>query len=104
MESGVRARDCLARRPVEAIVNGHPVASQRLTADGSPRDLAFDIPIQRSSWIALRSSALLTRTLSLSWSASGRSVRRKEAPSGASRVSISAGRRKIAPYQPGRAA
>ncbi len=39
---------------VEAIVNGHPVASQRLTADGSPRDLAFDIPIQQSSWIALR--------------------------------------------------
>jgi hypothetical protein len=40
---------------VEAIVNGHPVASQRLTADGGTlRDLAFDIPIQRSSWIALR--------------------------------------------------
>ena len=39
---------------VEAIVNGHPVASQRLTADGSLRDLTFDIPIQRSSWIALR--------------------------------------------------
>ena len=39
---------------VEVIVNGHPIASQRLTADGSPRDLAFDIPIQRSSWIALR--------------------------------------------------
>ena len=39
---------------VEAIVNGHPVASQRLTADGSLRDLAFDIPIQRSSWVALR--------------------------------------------------
>ena len=39
---------------VEAIVNGHPVASQRLTADGSLRDLVFDIPVQRSSWIALR--------------------------------------------------
>jgi hypothetical protein len=39
---------------VEAIVNGSPVASQRLTADGVLRDLAFDIPIQRSSWIALR--------------------------------------------------
>lgn len=39
---------------VEAIVNGYPVASQRLTADGSLRDLTFDIPIQRSSWIALR--------------------------------------------------
>jgi hypothetical protein len=39
---------------VEAIVNGRAVASQRLTADGVPRDLTFDIPIQRSSWIALR--------------------------------------------------
>jgi hypothetical protein len=39
---------------VEVIVNGHPVATQRLTADGSLRDLAFDIPIQRSSWVALR--------------------------------------------------
>src|SRR5687767_6482078 len=39
---------------VEAIVNGYPVASQRLTADGSLRDLSFEIPIQRSSWIALR--------------------------------------------------
>ena len=39
---------------VEAIVNGHPVATQRLVADGSLRDLSFDIPIQRSSWIALR--------------------------------------------------
>ena len=39
---------------VEAIVNGHPVATQRLTADGVLRDLVFDIPVQRSSWIALR--------------------------------------------------
>jgi hypothetical protein len=39
---------------VEAIVNGHPLASQRLTADGHLRDLVFDIPVQRSSWIALR--------------------------------------------------
>ena len=39
---------------VEAIVNGHPAASQRLTADGSLRELTFEIPIQRSSWIALR--------------------------------------------------
>jgi hypothetical protein len=39
---------------VEVIVNGHPVATQRLTADGTLRDLAFDVPIQRSSWIAVR--------------------------------------------------
>ena len=39
---------------VEAVLNGRPVASQRLTADGSLRDLTFEIPIERSSWIALR--------------------------------------------------
>lgn len=39
---------------VEAVVNGHAVASGRGTADGVLRDLAFDIPIQRSSWVALR--------------------------------------------------
>jgi hypothetical protein len=39
---------------VQVIVNGHPVASQRLTGDGRLRDLAFDVPIQRSSWVALR--------------------------------------------------
>ena len=39
---------------VEVVVNGRSVASQSLTADGSIRDLAFDVPIERSSWIALR--------------------------------------------------
>jgi hypothetical protein len=40
--------------PVELIVNGQPVSSRRLVADGRPRDLAWDIPLDRSSWIALR--------------------------------------------------
>ncbi|MBU6402178.1 MAG: CehA/McbA family metallohydrolase, partial [Verrucomicrobia bacterium] len=40
--------------PVEVIVNGYPVARQVLTADGRIQDLAFDVPIARSSWIALR--------------------------------------------------
>ena len=31
---------------VEAVLNGRPVASQRLTADGSLRDLTFEIPIR----------------------------------------------------------
>jgi hypothetical protein len=39
---------------VEAVVNGHPVARHRLTADGALRDVAFDVPVERSSWIALR--------------------------------------------------
>ena len=39
---------------VEAVVNGRPVGAQRLRADGTLRDLSFEIPLERSSWIALR--------------------------------------------------
>jgi hypothetical protein len=39
---------------VEVVVNGRPVASRRLMADGTVHDLAFDVAIDRSSWIALR--------------------------------------------------
>jgi hypothetical protein len=40
--------------PVEIVVNGVSVAEQNLTADGTVRTLNFDIPIERSSWIAAR--------------------------------------------------
>ena len=39
---------------VEVIVNGHPVSRTRVVADGALRDVAFDVPIDRSSWMALR--------------------------------------------------
>ena len=39
---------------MELIVNGSPVARQTLVADGTLRDLTFDVPIARSSWIAVR--------------------------------------------------
>ena len=39
---------------VEIVVNGLVVASQPLVADGAIRDLTFDVPIERSSWIAAR--------------------------------------------------
>jgi hypothetical protein len=39
---------------VELIVNGRPVASQRVLADGALRDVAFDVRVERSSWMALR--------------------------------------------------
>ncbi|MBM4074031.1 MAG: hypothetical protein FJ267_00100 [Planctomycetes bacterium] len=41
-------------RLVEVIVNGHPVASQKVPSDGRIHDLKFDIKIDRSSWVALR--------------------------------------------------
>jgi hypothetical protein len=39
---------------VEAIVNGKSVARKELAADGTIRDIAFDLPIAQSSWVALR--------------------------------------------------
>jgi hypothetical protein len=40
--------------PVEVVVNGAPVARQTLIADGTIRTLTFDVPIEQSSWIAVR--------------------------------------------------
>lgn len=40
--------------PVEVVVNGHPVAKKNIIADGAARELTFDIPLERSSWVALR--------------------------------------------------
>jgi hypothetical protein len=50
-----RARVGDSRRvPVEIVVNGISVAYQEVEADGTVRDLQFDIDIQRSSWVAAR--------------------------------------------------
>jgi hypothetical protein len=40
--------------PVELIVNGSVVATRNVPADGQLRDVAFDVPIDKSSWIAAR--------------------------------------------------
>jgi hypothetical protein len=40
--------------PVEVIVNAYPVKQQEIVADGSIRELTFEVPIERSSWVALR--------------------------------------------------
>ena len=39
---------------VEIIVNGRPVATRKLRADGSTKSLQFDIDIEQSSWVAAR--------------------------------------------------
>ncbi len=50
-----RARTGSTREvPMEVIVNGHSVARKSITADGSIRDISFDVAIDRSSWVALR--------------------------------------------------
>jgi hypothetical protein len=39
---------------VEAVVNGYPRQSRRVAPDGRCHDLEFSIPIERSSWVAMR--------------------------------------------------
>src|SRR5213076_2982423 len=38
----------------DRLVNGRPVASHTVPADGREHDLEFRVPIDRSSWVALR--------------------------------------------------
>jgi hypothetical protein len=42
------------KRLVEIVVNGETVVSREVNADGTIHDLRFDVPIERSSWVALR--------------------------------------------------
>jgi hypothetical protein len=50
-----RARVGNSRKvPVEVVVNGKAVDKREIEADGEFRDLSFDVPIEKSSWVALR--------------------------------------------------
>jgi len=50
-----RARIGSSRKvPVEVVVNGVAVGRQEIEADGTLRDLSFEVPIRQCSWIALR--------------------------------------------------
>ena len=40
--------------PVELVMNGKPVARKNVMADGSVREVEFDVPVERSSWLAVR--------------------------------------------------
>lgn len=40
--------------PLEVIVNGQKVETKEIQADGQLRDYSFDVPITKSSWVALR--------------------------------------------------
>lgn len=42
------------RRLVEIIVNGQPVATREIEADGKLHEFACDVPVAQSSWVALR--------------------------------------------------
>src|ERR1043166_8733601 len=50
-----RARIGNSRKvPLEVVVNGFPVARKEIVADRKLRDVAFDVKLDRSSWVALR--------------------------------------------------
>ena len=50
-----RARQGTTRQvPLELIVNGEPVASKMVEADGQWREVSFKHPFEKSSWVALR--------------------------------------------------
>jgi len=50
-----RARIANTRKvPLEVIVNGIVADKAEVIADGTPRSVSFTVPIDRSSWIALR--------------------------------------------------
>ncbi len=52
-----RARIADSRKvPLEVVVNGRPVAAARreIVADGTLREIELEVPIERSSWVALR--------------------------------------------------
>jgi len=40
--------------PLEVLVNGYPVATKTIQADGRTEDVSFEVPIKQSSWVALR--------------------------------------------------
>ena len=39
---------------VEVVVNGYPVAEKVVAADGTLRELSFDVKLERSSWVTMR--------------------------------------------------
>src|SRR5207302_823268 len=50
-----RARIADSREvPVELVVNGKAVQQKQVVADGVVHDVTFDVPIQQSSWVAVR--------------------------------------------------
>jgi len=40
--------------PVELIVNGYPVATKEIVADGTEQEVEFEVKIEASSWVCLR--------------------------------------------------
>ena len=40
--------------PVELVINGRAVARKEIEADGSIQEVAFEVPVERSSWMAWR--------------------------------------------------
>jgi hypothetical protein len=50
-----RARIANTREvPMALVMNGKPIARKNVVADGSIQSITFDVPVERSSWLAVR--------------------------------------------------
>jgi len=49
-------RDAPKELPIELVVNGYPVSEKWIPSDGSLHDLEFEVPIEKSSWVAVRAA------------------------------------------------
>jgi hypothetical protein len=50
-----RARIGASRKvPLEVVLNGFPAAKREIVADGTIQEVSFEVPIEKSSWLALR--------------------------------------------------
>ena len=67
-ESGIQRG---GKRLIEIVVNGNVAAQQEVDADNKVHSLEFTVPIQMSSWVALRQFPQFTRIQSTSlWTTS----------------------------------
>lgn len=71
---GPDPRYARGRRLVEIVVNGQVAAARELPADGREHALEFSVPIERSSWVALRQFPQL-HTNPVTVSVAGRPIR-----------------------------
>ena len=79
--------------PVEVIVNGYPVSTTEIKADGTLEEFATEIEIKQSSWVALRILGTCHTNPSGSPSATSQCAPQRRAPSGASNPWTNAGAR-----------
>ena len=81
--------------PMELVMNGNPFARKSIVADGTVQDIAFDVPVERSSWMAAPILGLRTAIRFLLSRPENLFALRVRALNAVSLPSISAGHKKV---------